>query len=115
MRPASRHQARVPAGTHVLSEAELETIHADVAALADDWLADVQTATHSFAQRPQTLVLDLEFKRMKAGWPEMADGSQRPASFIYKQVRVLDSASKFAANDARAKLLPLDIQSGVRT
>ncbi|PKN54591.1 MAG: hypothetical protein CVU56_25730 [Deltaproteobacteria bacterium HGW-Deltaproteobacteria-14] len=67
----------VPAGEDVLSDAELTTLGTQVAALADAWL-DRPDAAIPAQERAGALVLDLEFKRMAAGWPALASGETRP-------------------------------------
>ena len=81
----------VPAGQHVLTDEEITTLGTQVSALADAWL-DRPDATIPGQERAGALVLDLEFKRMAAGWPALASGEARPERLIYKQVRVLDRA-----------------------
>lgn len=83
--------SEVPTGEHVLSDDELISLAVEVSALADAWL-DQSDPDAPPSERPQALTLDLELKRMSAGWPALASGEVRPRRLVYKQVRVLDRA-----------------------
>ncbi|PIE15948.1 MAG: hypothetical protein CSA66_07990 [Proteobacteria bacterium] len=108
--------SEVPEGAWVLSDGELATMAGEVAALARAWLA-VSEERREPAERAESLVLDLELKRMLAGWPALANGHSRPGSLVYKQVRVLDSASVVPASlmtpwepgTPLASMLPRDV------
>ena len=75
-------------GAEVFSEAELLLIFEQVGALADAWLARASEGLPP-AWRPGTIVLDLELKRMKPGWPAGA-ADALDGGVVYKQVRPLD-------------------------
>src|SRR5690606_16808883 len=79
--------SEVPTGEHVLSDDELISLAVEVSALADAWL-DQSDPDAPPSERPQALTLDLELKRMSAGWPALASGEVRPRRLVYKQVRV---------------------------
>lgn len=81
--------SEVPVGGYVFSDAELTTLAAEVSALADAWL-DQSAPGAPASERPEALTLDLELKRMRAGWPALASDEVLPGRIIYKQVRVLD-------------------------
>ncbi|TNF26969.1 MAG: hypothetical protein EP329_20270 [Deltaproteobacteria bacterium] len=81
----------VESGTVILSDAELTTLGEQVSVLADAWL-DRPDESVPDTERAGALVLDLEIKRMAAGWPALASGETLPERLIYKQVRVLDRA-----------------------
>jgi len=85
-----RTQSSELADGPVFSDAELETLWAQVGVLAETWLtwSGIDLAE---AQRPGSVVLDLELKRMLAGWPTGAVAPLNGGT-IYKQVRPLDRA-----------------------
>jgi len=71
-----RPSTEVAAGEYLLSDAELTSMHADLAELASDWL-DARNARHAPQQANSTLTIDLEFKRMRGDWPIRVDGDRR--------------------------------------
>lgn len=82
-------------GGQVLSDAEVVAMVAPLRALSEAWL-DNAGAGLAQALKPRTLALDLELKRVLAGWPELADGSVAPPRMVYKQVRPLRRAGHLA-------------------
>lgn len=93
----------------VLSDEELRTLAGEVAQLADAWLTQVN-APLPIAHRRTTVILDLEFKKMAAGWPARSVGPPRTAGIVYKQVRPLDAPS-LATPEVAAMPIPRDILS----
>jgi hypothetical protein len=86
----------VAAGEVLLSDAELFELHARLSGLAGSWL-DVRNEHYVKPQRDSTMLLDLELKRMAAGWPALADGTSRPERLVYKQARTLHDSTRHAA------------------
>lgn len=82
-------------GGQVLSDAEVEALVGQLRALSEAWLDNAGLGLAP-ALKPRTLALDLELKRVLAGWPALADGSQAPARVVYKQVRPLRRAGHVA-------------------
>ncbi|MFO0746137.1 MAG: PEP/pyruvate-binding domain-containing protein [Myxococcota bacterium] len=54
------------------------------------WL-DAENAKRPAAERNKTVILDMEMKRMAAGWPELTSGEITPEHLLFRQSRVLDS------------------------
>jgi hypothetical protein len=82
--------SELPLDDRVVSEEELEWLFGALSPLAQAWTDHVNDALPP-AQQRTTLVLDFEFKRMKAGWPALASGETLPPGLVLKQVRTLDS------------------------
>ena len=80
----------VPPGSPVLDTELLQIVFDQIGQLATLWLAN-SNSTLSAPQKSTTLILDLEFKVMMAGWPMWNTGEIMPERFIYKQVRTLDN------------------------
>lgn len=78
-------------GGQVLSDAEVTALVAPLRALSEAWLDNAGVGLAP-ALRPRTLALDLELKRVFAGWPAMADGQVAPPRMVVKQVRPLRRA-----------------------
>ena len=92
----TRKQAstEVPAGTLLLSDAELTQMLGTLGDTAARWL-DVRNTAREVAKGKglamSTLTLDVEFKQMAAGWPARIDGVVNPARFVIKQARSLET------------------------
>ena len=99
-----RVQSSSLAKAAVLSDEELQRLHSEIGALAVAWL---DASTLSAAQRPLSVVLDLELKRMLPGWPSRRVGVG-PGGLIYKQVRPLTAAP---APGFEADPIPKDLLS----
>ena len=85
------------AGQQVLDDDGVGELFQQVSAVADVW-RDRLNASLPAAQRVQTVVLDYEFKTMKAGWPHLVDGADPyPARLVLRQVRSLDPGLRAAA------------------
>jgi hypothetical protein len=82
--------SELAAGERVLSEEELMWLFGAITPLIQAWTDRVNEALPPPQQR-STLVLDFEFKRMKAGWPALASGEVLLPGLVLKQVRTLDS------------------------
>ncbi|MFT7580113.1 MAG: hypothetical protein ACI9MR_001780 [Myxococcota bacterium] len=122
-RPAifrAQASTEVDPGELILSDAELVRIDAEMNRLANGWLDNANVGLPQ-SQHGQTVVLDLEFKKMADGWPALASGETRPGRFIYKQVRVLDAAPQVAGTltgpwaDSTARPLIEDMPRDIRT
>ena len=77
----------VPAGTQVLSDAQLLETFGRGRAVAVRWLAE-ENAARPPAQRSSALILDFEFRQVAEGWPALQVGSL-PSRIVLKQSRPL--------------------------
>ena len=101
--------SEVPDGAWVLSEAELVWLFARCELLADSWLDQANSARHP-AEQHTTLILDFEFKKMAAAWPQTADGSTAVADrLVLKQVRPLDRPVTLTLDDLAGERVPSDL------
>ena len=100
--------SEVPAGTWVLSEGELLKLHTRVVALATAWL-DAGNGSLPPAERRLTLQLDLEFRKVLAGWPILASGAKEPARIVYKQARTLMPVFGVSPTDLGGIVAPADL------
>lgn len=80
--------SEVAHGALVLSEQELADLYTFACRLTEAQLQRTN-AVLSPAQRRRSLVLDFEFRRVKAGWPALQSGAH-PARFVVKQMRPLE-------------------------
>lgn len=78
-------------GGQVLSDAEVLALVPPLRGLTEAWL-DAAGLGLAPALRPRTVALDLELKRVLAGWPALLDGTQQPPRLVAKQVRPLRRA-----------------------
>jgi len=101
----------VEQGELLLSDDELQFIYQQVAQLAQLWLATANGAWDE-AQQSSTLVLDLEFKKMAAGWPAWSDPARQVPDdrIVFKQVRVLDNPI-WVSEASATKPIPRDLLS----
>ncbi|MBN2718587.1 MAG: hypothetical protein JXX14_22270 [Deltaproteobacteria bacterium] len=74
----------------VLSDTEYQQLFALCRRIADVWNSRMNTASPKFG-RYQTITLDLEFKKMSAGWHGFSTAAQPPPSIVIKQVRAIES------------------------
>jgi len=79
----------VDACTWLVSEDELLGLFERSKAHTVIWL-DAENARRPATERNRTLVLDMELKRVDAGWPELVSGEVRPERILWRQSRVLD-------------------------
>jgi hypothetical protein len=86
----AQSSTELPEGTWVLSDAELLDLLALLTDVTTGWLDQKNTALPEPQQR-STLILDLEFKRMAAGWPKLAQGTSPGPRLFIKQARTLDN------------------------
>lgn len=91
-----RPSSEVQSGMWLLSDQELAEMHEKISMLAEKWL-DTRNNHYPIPQRNSSLVLDLEIKKVKEGWPIMANGEKKPPRLVYKQVRQLDDPINFPA------------------
>jgi hypothetical protein len=91
----TQSSSEVAAGTWLLTDGELTGLLERLAPLAQRWM-DVRNAAREAVKGPgfamSTITLDVEFKRMAAGWPTRADGVQDPERLVIKQARTLETA-----------------------
>lgn len=104
--------SEVSPGDWVLTEDALLTLHQQIGVLIQVWL-DTENEAYSEAQGSSTLVLDLEFKRMHAEWPQLDDGSVSSDRLIMKQARTLEGSIK-VGEDLAAEPVPRDLLTVTR-
>ncbi|MFO0608767.1 MAG: PEP/pyruvate-binding domain-containing protein [Polyangiales bacterium] len=75
----------------LLTDDALRALFTETASLAHRWL-DRENASRPAARRARMVTLDIEFHDMRAGWPAMRTGPQRPARLVLKQSRTLEPA-----------------------
>lgn len=99
------------AGELVLTDAELSELYGVAKALTDQQLL-VDNAGVPAAQRRHSLVLDFEFRRVRAGWPALRQGLN-PARFVVKQMRPLEPSPHVSA-ELRQSPIPHDVLARAR-
>ena len=92
----------------VLSDAELTEMLARVGRLAAAWLEDANRGLPA-SERSRSLVLDLEFRRVAAGWPALRSGEPLPPRLVYKQVRPLSRPPRVRTEDLDGAEVPRDV------
>ena len=93
----------------VMNDAAIVELFEQTAAVAGVWRSRLNASLPA-EQRVQTVVLDFEFKTVKAGWPMLADGEQPyPSRLVLRQVRSLDPGLRALPADVRALPAPRDI------
>ncbi len=110
-----------PAGELLLSDADLTFLYGQSKDHLAAWLAAKGDGLVN-AEKPRSLVLDYEFKRMASAWPALQSGEIRPARFVWKQARVLDSVPRldqlpdpsFGANFPVDQFMPRDLRPVAR-
>lgn len=102
-----RASTEVPTGEWLLDEARLLGLADVLAGMASDWM-DLRNAVLPAPQQRSSLTVDLEFKRMSAGWPARADGATNPERFVIKQARTLEQPVR-ATDAVRTMPVPRDV------
>jgi hypothetical protein len=97
----------VPAGTQVLSDAQLLEMFGEGREVATKWLAR-ENAKRPEAQRADTQVLDFEFRQVPAGWPALKVGVL-PSRVVLKQTRSLEPGLRGASAELLALPFPKDV------
>ena len=99
----------VESGGQVLDDAAARELFDQTAAVAEVWRTRLN-ASLSSEQQVQTVVLDVEFKNVEAGWPALRPGEQAyPARLVIRQVRSLDPGMRRLPAAARDLPVPLDV------
>jgi hypothetical protein len=94
--------------TNVLSDEELLLMFAQTSVLTKAWLIAKQAPLQA-EEQPQSLTLDLEFRRVHPGWPMLADKTVQPARLVWKQVRPLEHVGTLATETLGGALVPRDV------
>ncbi len=102
----------VPAGTLVLTDAQLLETFGRAKDVATAWLAR-ENSQRPAAQRATTQVLDFEFRQVPEGWPALKTGAF-PARIVLKQTRSLDPGLRGASAAVLALPIPKDVLSRSR-
>jgi hypothetical protein len=84
--------SEVTDGELLLDDARLLWLHGQLFSLSQDWL-DAANLPLPAPMRSSSLILDLEYRSMAAGWPALASGVVNPPRFVLKQVRTLDESA----------------------
>ena len=87
---------------------ELLTMFAVTSTLAKAWLVATQ-APLAPEEQAHSVTLDLEFRRVHAGWPMLADGTQNPPRLVWKQVRPLERVGTLTTAHLGGALIPRDV------
>lgn len=103
-----RGSTEVPAGQHVLSDAELAQLFGLCHEVATSWL-ELDNARLDAARRSRVVTLDFEFKIARADWPRTAVGEPSARRLVLKQVRSLEPAAALDVIEALDLPVPLDI------
>jgi hypothetical protein len=102
-----RRQASTEA-EEVLTDAELLDLWTQVVPVLDAWI-DVDNAATDDARDRAVQTLDLEFRKVDAGWPAFADGRVLPPRTVVKQCRSLEPSPAGLPDDVRALPVPKDV------
>ena len=93
----------------VMNDTAIMELFEQTAAVAAVWRSRLNGSLPA-EQRVQIVVLDFEFKTVKAGWPMLVDGEQPyPSRLVLRQVRSLDPGLRALPPDVRALPAPRDI------
>lgn len=103
-----RASTLVPTGTLIFSDEELRAIFSDTEAVLAGWLAE-KNRSLAPAEQVSTLTLDLELKKVAAGWPAFASGEIAPEGLVLKQARPLEPGLRQVPEGVRAEPFPRDL------
>lgn len=103
-----RASTLVPPGTLILSDEELRAIFADTASVLAGWLAEKNRGLPA-PWRVSTLTLDLELKKVAAGWPQYRSGEVAPEGLVLKQARPLEPGLRLVPESVRDEPFPRDL------
>lgn len=103
-----RASTLVPAGNLILSDDELRAIFSDTEAVLAGWLAEKNRGLPG-PWRVSTLTLDLELKKVAAGWPMYRSGEVAPEGLVLKQARPLEPGLRLVPDAVRAEAFPRDL------
>lgn len=96
-------------GEQVMDDVAITELVEQTAAVARVWRERLNASLPP-AQRVQTVVLDYEFKTMRAGWPRLRDdAAPYPARLVVRQVRSLDPGLRSLPDQARGLPVPRDV------
>ncbi len=95
----------------ILSDAELLKMFEQMDRLSRLWLENAAVGLHP-GDVPRSVTLDLEFRRVKAGWPQRSDAILEPARLVWKQVRTLTRPSRLNSRDVNGMHVPRDVLAG---
>lgn len=98
-------------GEQVMSDAELRELFTLAETLTHEHLAHDNRGAPAEQQR-RALLMDFEFRRVRAGWPRLEQGTN-PARFVVKQMRPLEPSPHVSAA-LRASPIPHDVLSRAR-
>jgi hypothetical protein len=104
----------VAPGTKLLSDAELQALWTQARDVAARWLARERRDAPA-ARAPRTLTLDYELRVVRAGWPALASGEQRPERLVLKQARTLEPGLRREVPSLVGAPIPRDVRVRART
>lgn len=107
-----RASTLVPAGTVVLTDAELLETFARGQQVTTLWL-ERENVSRPANQRSTTQVLDFEFRQVPEGWPALKSGTF-PARIVLKQSRSLEPAIRGLSAAVNALPIPRDVLNRAR-
>jgi hypothetical protein len=101
-----------PAGTLLLSDAELVDLFVRARSVAQAWLARSNAGLPP-ERAGRTLTLDFEFRRVFPGWPALKSGEVRPERTVLKQARSLEPSLRRLTAEQQALPFPRDVLARV--
>ena len=102
-----RGSTLLPAGRHVLDDAQLQHVFSQVHRVAALWLAHENLRLPA-AQERSTLTIDLELREVADGWPALNNGNSYGARVVIKQARLLEPSTSAPAA-VQSMPIPKDI------
>ena len=103
-----RIQASSEQAAPLLVDAELLALFAELEPVVDGWLEQANS-TLDPAERATSLILDLEFRKVFAGWPLLSSGDELPGRIVIKQARTLSRPAHITKAELGGVRVPKDI------
>ncbi len=104
---------RVAPGVAVVDDASCRALLRAAEAVSASWMAS-EALLFGELERAEGVLLDVELRRMAAGWPQRLDGALSPSRIIVKQLRPLLRRPRVAV-EALGWLAPLDVLAAGRS
>jgi len=103
-----RVQASNQSEGDVFTDEELTWLFDRMVTFSEAWL-DARNVGLTEAGSARSVVLDLEFRKMKAGWPAVAEGAPFEPRIVIKQVRPLSRPIRIAPAEYQNAQVPPDV------
>lgn len=103
-----RSSSLVEPGVPLLTDAQLREMFEQTKRIAERWMANANAPLEP-AQAGRTLTLDLEFREVQTGWPQLASGEVRPSRVVIKQARSLEPGLRKLSQELKAMPFPRDV------